>query len=342
VATVAALVVVSQASGCPEEKSVNTGNQQVAELLVDVVDVSPGASSDAIAPDLTSFTGVAGRKYKLEVAAYDGQDISLTNPNGNLITDVKFKWTNPSLVSLVADNNATDDVETVSTTTPGSGTIQITIDDPRITFTNGFTGTLNFPIVLTRPAASIDLSPSSGTVQVGHTLDVQLLVKDAQGAPAALDVGEVASVVYPDPTILWDTDHSNLSFFDQTKTLHIVGIAPGTGRVEVRSSAPAIDRFYSFTVVPVNNNPVATVTLTPSTASCHPGGTVQFTARSFDAQGGEVFGVTYNWLVDASNVGSVNSSGLVTCGSVGTTNVRAFAGFGANVPGAAATLNVTP
>ena len=85
---------------------------------------------------------------------------------------------------------------------------------------------------------------------------------------------------------------------------------------------------------------VTTVVVTPPSANCLLGATMQFTAKAFDVNGAEVVGAVSNWLVDDSHVGSVSATGLVNCTGTGTTTVRAFAGSAANAPAGSASLTV--
>src|SRR2546426_11544951 len=69
--------------------------------------------------------------------------------------------------------------------------------------------------------------------------------------------------------------------------------------------------------------PVAKVEITPSVAEVEVGQRVQLSARAFDASGQPVRNATIEWFV-ASDVGSVDSTGLVSGG---------YAGFGRGAAG---------
>src|SRR2546425_4406787 len=62
--------------------------------------------------------------------------------------------------------------------------------------------------------------------------------------------------------------------------------------------------------------PVAKVEITPSVAEVEVGQRVQLSARAFDASGQPVRNATIEWFV-ASDVGSVDSTGLVSGGLAG-------------------------
>ena len=93
--------------------------------------------------------------------------------------------------------------------------------------------------------------------------------------------------------------------------------------------------------------PLATLTISPSTATLAPGGTQQFTALGRDASGATV-SVTPTWTVSTGG-GNINSTGLLTAGTAaGNYTVTATSGSvtaTASVTvtaGAATTITVTP
>jgi len=99
--------------------------------------------------------------------------------------------------------------------------------------------------------------------------------------------------------------------------------------------------------------PVAKVEITPSVAEVEVGQRVQLSARAFDASGQPVRNATIEWFV-ASDVGSVDSTGLVSGGYAGFARVAAVAGIPGQqgqkiefalvrvVPEAAARIDVAP
>lgn len=82
---------------------------------------------------------------------------------------------------------------------------------------------------------------------------------------------------------------------------------------------------------------VATVTVTPGTASVSIGSTQQFTATAYDADNNEVTDVDFTWISSDTTVATVNASGLATGVSGGTCTITATTG---DVSGTA-TLTVT-
>lgn len=69
--------------------------------------------------------------------------------------------------------------------------------------------------------------------------------------------------------------------------------------------------------------PVASVTVSPATASVAVGATTPLTATPYDAEGNPLTGRGITWASDNTGIASVNGTGLVRGESVGNTTVRA-------------------
>jgi uncharacterized repeat protein (TIGR02543 family) len=71
---------------------------------------------------------------------------------------------------------------------------------------------------------------------------------------------------------------------------------------------------------------VASVAVTPATATVAPGGTTQLTASARDASGGTVPGVVIEWSSNNTSVATVSNNGNVTAVSLGTASIVAAGG----------------
>lgn len=93
---------------------------------------------------------------------------------------------------------------------------------------------------------------------------------------------------------------------------------------------------------------VATITISPATASIAVNGTQQYTAVAKDSGGNTVSGATYTWTSSSPAVATVNANGLATGVAAGTTMITASVtysggiyGMGNTITSNAATLTVT-
>lgn len=93
---------------------------------------------------------------------------------------------------------------------------------------------------------------------------------------------------------------------------------------------------------------VATITITPATATIAVNGTQQYTAVAKDSSGNTVTGVTYTWNSSNPAIATINTNGLATGVAVGTSTITASVtysggiyGMGVTITSNAATLTVT-
>ena len=187
--------------------------------------------------------------------------------------------------------------------------------------------------VATTMTIIVTSSPGTGTVLVGATRQYAIVVRDQNSIIlTALTTATWSIVGSAGIATITPTGGLATCLKAGTVTVNAVGPPNGSG-----TNLTAGVELQCVAAPPV----VTTVVVTPPSSSCLLGATVQFTAKAFDASGTEVVGAVSRWLVDNSNVGTVNATGLVNCIDVGTTKVRAFAGSGATAPGGSADLTVS-
>jgi len=179
------------------------------------------------------------------------------------------------------------------------------------------------------PVVSVDVSPGSANVLVGGTLQLTATPQDAEGFPL------------PGRPITWATDAPAVA------TVSGTGLVTGVGAGAATISATSEGKTGTAAVtVTVNAVPVASVEVTPATASVPVGGTVQLTATAKDAGGQPLTGRTFTWTSSAPGVATVSAAGLVrgvaqgpatitatSEGKSGTAGVTVTAGGQASVVG---------
>ena len=84
---------------------------------------------------------------------------------------------------------------------------------------------------------------------------------------------------------------------------------------------------------------VATVTITPTSATLSLHGQQTFTAAAADAQGNAITGQTFSWVSSSPTVATVDTNGVVTAQATGTTQITAT---DAGIRSAAAPVTVNP
>lgn len=86
---------------------------------------------------------------------------------------------------------------------------------------------------------------------------------------------------------------------------------------------------------------VASISVSPASASIAVGATEQFTATAKDSSGNTISGVTFTWSSSSTGIATISTSGLATGVAPGSTNITASAS-GVTSPAAALTVTAPP
>jgi len=143
------------------------------------------------------------------------------------------------------------------------------------------------------PVASLTVNPPSLTLTVGSIQQLSSVLKDASGN---ILTGRAVAWTSSSPTVA---------------TVNAAGLATGvaTGAATVTATSEGQSGAASVTV---NNVPVASVAVNPTSASVTVGQTLQLTATPKDANGNPLSGRAVTWMSSATGVAIVNGSGAVT------------------------------
>jgi uncharacterized protein YjdB len=152
-------------------------------------------------------------------------------------------------------------------------------------------------------AASVSITPNTGTVFVNASRDLVATVRDSAGALLA---GRLVQWRSSDNTILVVSN-----------TGRVRAIAPGNATIT--AIVESVSGTASFVVAPV---PVAAVVV-GAPSSMLPGQTAQASVSVLGAGGEILTGRTVVWTSSTPTVATVSSSGLITAVGLGTTLLRA-------------------
>ncbi len=147
--------------------------------------------------------------------------------------------------------------------------------------------------ITTIPVASVTVSPTTAGIQVGATQQFTAVPKDAAGNTLT---GRV---------VTWAS--SNTAIATVSSSGVVSGKAAGSATITATSETKS-----STAAVTVTNVPVASVTVSPASASLLVGATQQFTAVTKDAAGNTLTGRTVTWASSNTAVAMVSGSGLAT------------------------------
>src|SRR5207244_2076197 len=148
------------------------------------------------------------------------------------------------------------------------------------------------------PVAAVTVSPAAPTVQVGQTVQLTATPRDASGNPLA---GRV---------ITWQSSNGAVASVNGSGL--VTAVATGAATITATSEGQS-----GTAVVTVSNVPVASVTVTPASASVPQGATVQLTATPRDANGTALSGRVVTWGSNNTAVATGSGSGLVSGAGAG-------------------------
>ncbi len=154
------------------------------------------------------------------------------------------------------------------------------------------------------PVASVTVSPAAPSVQVGQTIQLTATPQDAIGNALS---GRV---------VTWATSNAAVATVNPSGLL--TGVGTGSAAITATSEGQSGTAIATVSIVPV-----ASVTVSPATATVQIGQTAQLTATPRDASGNPLAGRVVTWLSSATAVATVNGSGLVTGVAAGAATITA-------------------
>jgi uncharacterized protein YjdB len=161
-------------------------------------------------------------------------------------------------------------------------------------------------VVTVTPAgvASISIAPTTATRFVGQTVQLNAAVNDASGAPLT------------GRAVVWTTSDAAVASVLSTGLVTAVG----AGAATITAASEGKTASAAITVMAV---PVASVEISPPTASLTPGQTIQLTATARDSVGGSLSGRVTTWASSNGSIATVTATGLVTGVLAGTASISA-------------------
>jgi len=215
---------------------------------------------------------------------------TLKDAAGNVLTDRTITWT--------SDNDLIASVSTsgfVTSKSVGSATITAAVEGKSATSKITIT-----PV----PVASVTVAPTSQSLVIGGTVQLNAIMKDAAGNTLS------------GRTVTWTTSDANVATVDANGlvTAKAVGAATITATSETKTATAAI----TVTVAPV-----ASVAVSPASPTILQGSTTQLIATTSDASGHVLTGRTVTWSSSDASKATVDANGVVTGVSYGQAIITA-------------------
>jgi len=152
------------------------------------------------------------------------------------------------------------------------------------------------------PVASVVVAPSTATVGVGGTAPFTAMPED--------DGGNVLKGL----AVEWSSDKTSVATVDGNGV--VSAVAPGTAHVTATSGGMS-----GTSNVTVSSVPVASVAVSPTSASLDVGATRGLSATAKDAGGNTLAGRVFSWASDNPASAAVSRGGLVTGVAAGSANI---------------------
>ncbi|MFN8573914.1 MAG: Ig-like domain-containing protein [Gemmatimonadaceae bacterium] len=176
------------------------------------------------------------------------------------------------------------------------------------------------------PIASILVAPSPVTIAAGGTVQLTATAKDGSGN------------VLGGRVFTWTSDQPTIATVSSSGL--VTGATQGVARITAEAEGES-----SVSIVTVTPVAIASIDVTPPTASLSIGGTTQLTATPKDAQGHPLPGRVITWLTGAPSVATVTQTGVVTAVAGGSALIFAASegiSGSSNITVSSSALSLTP
>ena len=255
-------------------------------------------------PPMVAAVMVSPSEASIEESQTQQFEAMAATVDGMAIADVEFTWTssddNVATVSSMGLATGVSAGEVMITATVGdvSDTAMLTVTEP--------------PPPPPPVVATVMVSPMEASIEEGQTQQFEAMAATADG------------LVIPDVEFTWTSSDDGVATVDQS------GLALGVGAGEVSITVTADDisgtAMLTVTEPPPPPPMVASVSVTPPTASIEEGQTQQFEAIAATEDGMAIPDVEFTWTSSDDNVATVSSMGLATGVIAGEVMITATVG----------------
>ena len=172
----------------------------------------------------------------------------------------------------------------------------------------------------TGPPAKIKITPLKAFISPNQAQSFSATAQDSSG-------NTLTGVMFA-----WVSSTPNVASIDSN------GLALGrsNGSTQITASASGVTSAAATLTVA---QPIASITISPRTATIAVNATQPYTAAALDASGNAIPGVTFAWACSFSGIATIDSNGVATGVAPGTVTIVASA---SGVMSPLATLTVTP
>jgi uncharacterized protein YjdB len=266
--------------------------------------VQPGIRDIDFGSDSLAISLSQSVKIPVKVTDTDGNPVDLSKHN------VQWASTAPDIAAMSGD-------ATVTGRAIGRADLLLRVDSKV-----GTTGVR----VLSKPVASVFVSPSSLALQAGQSTQLTATTYDVNGDPIT------------GRNVSWSSSDANVASVNSSGVVTTIA----AGSAEIMVNAEGRKMTVPVTVSASSNTggaAVASVAVSLNSPSLVAGQSTQANATLKDASGNVLSGRSIVWTTSDATVASVNGTGLVTALKAGTVTIRATS---ENVTGTASLSISTP
>src|SRR5882762_6050069 len=154
------------------------------------------------------------------------------------------------------------------------------------------------------PVASVTLSPAVSAILLGATVQLTATAQDSTG------------IVLPDRSVTWSSSAPTVATVSASGL--VTAVTVGSAAITATSEGKTATAAITITTVPV-----ASVAVSPASATIAVGSTQQLSAVTKDAAGTTLTGRVVTWSSDNTSVASVSGTGLVLGQTAGSATITA-------------------
>src|SRR5438034_4478900 len=249
-----------------------------------------GISSISVSNVSVASVAVTPASATIQVSQTQQLAATLKDASGNTLSGRAVSWSssNPSVATVSGSGLVTG-------IAPGSATLSATSE--------GQSGTAAIAVT-TVPVASVAVTPASAGIQVGQTVQLTATPTDGSGSPLS------------GRAVTWASSNGFVATVSGSGL--VTAVAVGSAIITATSEGQS-----GTSSITVTNVPVASVAVTPASATIQVGQTQQLAATLKDASGNTLSGRAVSWSSSSPSVATVSGSGLVTGLAAGSAVITA-------------------
>lgn len=257
-------------------------------LLTALASVPPPSGVASVTMSVTSLALSIGQTQQLSAIVRDG--------SGNILTDRTVSWSvgNPGVGSVSSSGLVSAN---------GAGTSYIFAASEGRADTALLTVTTATPA----PVASVTVTAPATTMAIGATQQLTATLRDAGGNVLA---GRAVS---------WSSNNTGVVSVNSSGVV----TAAASGSATITATSEGRSGAVTLTVSAIAQAPVATVSVSPGSATLTVGQSTQLTATTRDASGSVLTGRVITWSSANPAVATVSASGFVIAVGAGSANITA-------------------